>query len=542
MIFSNGSPFLFLCKSCFKSLFYSSRSSTFHLTVVTTMQTVRRISQVFFILLYIFFFLKNAFPLEPALPVFFFLRTDALAMLSAALAGRFFLIQFFPVLLILVITAVFGRFFCGWFCPLGSTFDGWDSAARIKPGNRNNSNGYRFRWVKVAVLMVILVAALFSLDLAGWLAPVPLFTRTVTTVFYPLFTAIITGLLDIIRSLPFLETPVGQFQRWLTPNLLSVTQTVFRGVWVTGVMFLSLILLSFVNRRFWCRNLCPLGALLSMTSLLRVYRRRVSDQCTECGRCHEFCRMGAIPENPFDTVHTECINCMDCQKICPVGAISFDLKGRPRPETVDITRRRIMGAGLAGLVSVGFARIGFIRSADRDKIVRPPGALAENEFLDRCIRCGACIRACSTSGKGLQFTGMESGFGGLATPRLITPEGYCRYGCHLCGQVCPTGAIPALPLERKQATKMGTAHFDKTRCIPWYTGETCLVCEAFCPVPGKAIKLVESDVRTIDGRESRVPLPYVEEFRCVGCGLCTVVCPVSGDKGIFLTNKGQMRG
>ena len=137
---------------------------------------------------------------------------------------------------------------------------------------------------------------------------------------------------------------------------------------------------------------------------------------------------------------------------------------------------------------------------------------------------------------------MESGFGGLATPRLVTPEGYCKYDCNLCGQVCPTGAIQALPVGQKQTTKMGTAHFDKTRCIPWYSGEPCLVCEAFCPVPGKAIKFVESDVITIDGRESRVPLPYVEEYRCVGCGLCTVVCPVSGDKGIFLTNKGQMRG
>ena len=506
------------------------------------MQTARRISQIFFILLFLLFFFKTVFPLETALPLSLFLHMDALAMLSAALAGRFFLIQFLPALLILISTAVLGRYFCGWICPLGSTLDGWDSAAGIKPGNRNTPSVYRFGWIKYAILIVMLLAALFSLDLSGWLAPIPLFTRTVTAVLYPLFSAVITGILGILRSLPFLESPVAHLQKALTGVLLPVTLTVFRGVWVIGAMFLLLLLISFVTRRFWCRNLCPLGALLAVMSRLRIYRRRVSDQCTECGLCHKTCRMGAIPENPFETHHTECINCMDCEKICPAGAISFHFKGRTKPEPVDITRRRLLGAGFTGLLAIGFSGIGFIRSSDRDKIIRPPGALAENQFLDRCIRCGACIRICSTSGRGLHFTGLESGTGGLATPRLMTPEGYCRHNCHLCGQVCPTGAIPALQLTKKQATKMGTAHFDKTRCIPWYYGEPCRICETFCPVSGKAIKLVESDMTTIDGRECRVPLPYVEESRCVGCGLCTVVCPVPGEKGIFLTNQGEMRG
>jgi polyferredoxin len=506
------------------------------------MQTARRISQILFILLFFFLFLKTSFPLQTPLPPFFFLRMDALAMLSAILAGRFFLLEFMPVIFILILTAVFGRFFCGWICPLGSTLDGWDAAAKMKAGNRKNPAVYRYRWIKYAVLIVLLVTAVFSLDLAGWLAPVPLFTRSVTAVLYPIFAYFIMGLFRLLQHLPFLETVTFDMQNALTGFLLPVTLTVFRGMWVIGVMFLCLLALSVITRRFWCRNLCPLGALLGIVSKFRWYRRRVSELCTECGLCHEICRMGAIPENPFDTDHTECINCMDCQKICPVHAIFFNFKGKPARESVDMTRRHILGAGLTGMVTLGLAGVGFTRSGDKNKIVRPPGALRDNQFLDRCIRCGACVRACSTSGKGLQFTGMESGFGGLATPRLVTPEGYCKYDCNLCGQVCPTGAIQALPVGQKQTTKMGTAHFDKTRCIPWYSGEPCLVCEAFCPVPGKAIKFVESDVITIDGRESRVPLPYVEEYRCVGCGLCTVVCPVSGDKGIFLTNKGQMRG
>jgi len=93
----------------------------------------------------------------------------------------------------------------------------------------------------------------------------------------------------------------------------------------------------------------------------------------------------------------------------------------------------------------------------------------------------------------------------------------------------------------KQITKMGTAHFDKTHCIPWYYGENCMVCEEHCPIPEKAIKFREERVKTIDGVENTVLLPYVVEDTCVGCGICAVRCPVEGDKGIFVTNAGEQR-
>jgi formate hydrogenlyase subunit 6/NADH:ubiquinone oxidoreductase subunit I len=125
---------------------------------------------------------------------------------------------------------------------------------------------------------------------------------------------------------------------------------------------------------------------------------------------------------------------------------------------------------------------------------------------------------------------------------MIFPEtGYCEYNCNLCGQVCPTHAITSLSLEEKKQLKIGTAHFDKTRCIPWYYGENCMVCEEHCPLPDKAIKFRKESIKTIDGKQSEVLLPYVDESLCIGCGICVTRCPVEGDRGIFLTNTGEER-
>lgn len=251
--------------------------------------------------------------------------------------------------------------------------------------------------------------------------------------------------------------------------------------------------------------------------------------------------MAAIETDYKKTDQAECINCMDCQVDCPENAIHFGFSKKAAPSRIDIGRRQILGTGLSGIAGMGLMQIGYKDKVKREKVVRPPAALYEEEFLDRCIRCGECVRICSTSGAGLQLIGLESGWPALATPALKTPAGYCEFNCKLCGDVCPTGAIPKITLEEKHEIKMGTAHFDKTACIPWYYGENCMVCEEHCPTSEKAIQFSEQTVRTIDGKSATIYLPYVNEEQCVGCGICTKVCPVMGDKGIFLTSDGEVR-
>src|SRR5581483_5864646 len=109
----------------------------------------------------------------------------------------------------------------------------------------------------------------------------------------------------------------------------------------------------------------------------------------------------------------------------------------------------------------------------------------EDEFLTKCIRCGACMKVCPTNA--IQPAVLEGGLAGLWAPVLKMKLGYCDYECNLCSQVCPTHAIELLTLEQKQQIRIGTAFFDRNRCLPWVSARTCIVCEEHCPTPRKAI-------------------------------------------------------
>jgi len=209
--------------------------------------------------------------------------------------------------------------------------------------------------------------------------------------------------------------------------------------------------------------------------------------------------------------------------------------------SIDLPRRRLLQSMAAGVVTVGVVKSAFTSPAEQGHLIRPPGSVPEPEFLDRCIRCGECIRMCETNGRYLQPAGLQAGWEGLWTPMADPRYGYCEYNCNLCGKVCPTNAIHDLPLAVKQKTCLGLARFDKNRCIPWYKNEDCLVCEEHCPTPEKAIIFRPELGRTVTGQLRMVKKPYVREDLCIGCGICVTKCPVKGKAGIFIVNEKQER-
>ena len=140
------------------------------------------------------------------------------------------------------------------------------------------------------------------------------------------------------------------------------------------------------------------------------------------------------------------------------------------------------------------------------------------------------MRVCLTNG--LQPVWWEAGLEGLYTPKLVPRMGYCNFSCHLCSQVCPTGAIPNLELKVKQTTALGTAFINRSRCIPYTEGTDCMVCEEHCPVTPKAIVFSEQEVVNLMGERVRVKLPVINPDRCNGCGQCEHVCPVGGESAI----------
>ena len=194
-----------------------------------------------------------------------------------------------------------------------------------------------------------------------------------------------------------------------------------------------------------------------------------------------------------------------------------------------------------GVLSLGLLSAGIKKNDADQKRIRPPGALAESEFLDRCIRCLECVRICQSNGKCLQPDGIRTSLLDLWMPVAIMRQGYCEYNCNLCGQVCPTEAILPLTLVEKQKTPMGLAYFNKNICIPYAENRDCIVCEEHCPTPEKAIKFDLKNVTLPDGRNRQVKYPYVERHLCIGCGICETKCPLPGEAGIFVTIENQKR-
>jgi formate hydrogenlyase subunit 6/NADH:ubiquinone oxidoreductase subunit I len=176
---------------------------------------------------------------------------------------------------------------------------------------------------------------------------------------------------------------------------------------------------------------------------------------------------------------------------------------------------------------------GVARAVKRPGLIRPPGAQDEARFIARCLRCSECMKACPTSG--LQPTLGEAGLEGLWTPVLKSRLGYCDYACAACGQVCPSGAIPPLSLERKREQVIGVAVIDRDRCLPWAADTPCIVCQEMCPVPDKAVVLQpEREVTRADGGTVRIARPEMIPNRCIGCGICEYKCPLEGRAAIVV--------
>jgi polyferredoxin/Fe-S-cluster-containing dehydrogenase component len=503
----------------------------------------RRVFQILFLLFFILLFLKARYPYDAGLSSDLFLRFSPLTPLFYFIGTHDFRWIFWPALIILSLTPFFGRFFCGWICPLGTSID---MAGKIvkSPSNKISAKFQHLRYLKFAVLLAALIMALFSLNIWGYFDPLSIFNRALTTFVYPLFTIITEQSLLFMSNISFIETPALWVYDMFKSILMPEEQAFINQIFWIAIFFGIILGLEKLSRRFWCRYICPAGALLGFLSQFRFYERIVGEACPVCNKCQTECKMNAIPEgNIAFTDKIECIECFNCGAVCPPKAKSITYRWRWKPyhSTVDFNRRQFMITSGLSVLSLGLISAGIKNKESDQKRIRPPGALAESEFLDRCIRCLECVRICQSNGKCLQPDGIHISLLDLWMPVAVMRQGYCEYNCNLCGQVCPTEAILPLTLAEKQKTPMGLAYFNKNICIPYAENRDCIVCEEHCPTPEKAIKFELKDVTLPDGGQRKVKYPYVERHLCIGCGICETKCPLPGESGIFVTIQNQKR-
>jgi len=227
---------------------------------------------------------------------------------------------------LLAVSLLAPRAFCGWLCPLGTLCDISDSvlggpnqAGRPLDSPQVLHFPHRQRGERVRVL------------LSGYVAAIPLVTR---------------GLVFSVRPLQ-----LGLALGWHEVPPLAAGHILAIGLLV------AVLALGLLRPRFWCRHLCPTGALLSTVSLLRLVERKVGPSCIGCGACAKACSFGAIRPD-FATRATECTLCQSCGGACPVRAITFaprwagqmeqPAEGRGGRE-VALSRRAFIGSSVAAM-------------------------------------------------------------------------------------------------------------------------------------------------------------------------------------------------
>jgi MauM/NapG family ferredoxin protein len=417
--------------------------------------------------------------------------------------------------LLLILTLVFGRFFCGWICPLGTLQQ--LASFLLSPRSRRESMQVN-RWRPWYAIKTYLLAGLLGAALAGTLQ---------------------TGLLD---PLSLAARGLGAGLWPLLPGGRSVP-----GGWLAAVLLLAVLLASRFVPRLFCRAFCPLGALLGVFGRFALFRiERGGSSCSDCQLCRFACQGADEPLG--DHRPAECHVCLNCLDQCPEGALAYRFLGRasPDPARPDLSRRYLVGSFLGGLLSAPLLRAaGGGRGAARAELIRPPGALPESAFLDRCVKCSLCQQACPTGA--IQPAVAQAGVEGFWTPVVVPRRGGCEFACTRCGEACPTGAIAALAPARKTGydgrppVRIGTAFVDRGRCLPWSMGIPCIVCEEMCPTDPKAIWFDRVEEPGREGRVARLQRPRVEPARCVGCGLCENRCPVGEEAAIRVTSVGESR-
>ncbi len=451
-------------------------------------------------------------------PAELFLAIDPLVSISTAIAARTWIWSLTFAAVILLVCVVVPRGFCGYVCPMGTVIDVFDWAIGRRVRWLNVSGRGWYVHLKYYLLAGVLVSAVFGVLVSGFVAAIPIVTRAAACVLTPLQ----TGLVRSWHQIPPLNA--GQ--------VLSL------------VLFAAVLGLGFLKPRFWCRYVCPSGAIFSIVNLLRLTERKFEGSCIKCGQCAKACPFDAIKPD-FTTRAVDCTFCQTCGGACPVEAVQFvprwqKLDVEPQSEQptneTPLQRRGFLAVGI-GFVTAAIGGTAAAKAigaggpgpghAAADYPLRPPGSVPEGAFLQMCVRCGECLQACPNHA--LQPLAFEQGIGGLWTPRVNANYSGCEPSCNNCGQVCPTGAIRDISLQEKRVARMGLALVNEQACLP-YTGQAeCQDCVDECAAAGhNAIEFMtvgtETDERGIPIEGTGLLAPVVLAEKCVGCGLCQTRC------------------
>lgn len=453
-----------------------------------------------------------------------------LQMVPAMLASSIVII-----IAIAIITILFGRIYCSVICPLGIYQDGIAHIAEKRKKNR-----YRFRQSKkyryfIALAFFLLIAFEFT-SVAIFIEPYSIFGRIASNIFSPIYRLInnvLAYFAERWNSYAFYHVDV--YIKSLPIFIISIAY------------FLIIIILAFVKGRWYCNNICPVGALLGCLSKFSVFKLHFNtEKCNSCGLCEKNCRCSAIDAKNHIIDYSKCVMCFNCVSGCKRGAMEYSAKPKSfankensehleNSERTEKTSRKTFITTIATLAAAstikaqekvvdgGLATIEKKKAPKRETPIKPAGSVSLENFSSRCTGCQLCVQACPND-----VLRASSKLETFMQPEMSYERGYCRPECTKCSEVCPAGAIIKVTREQKTAIQIGHAVWIGQNCVPLRDGVACGNCAKHCP--SGSITMMPYDPED----EASPKIPIINEERCIGCGACEHVCPARPFSAIFV--------
>lgn len=446
------------------------------------------------------------------------------------------------IVLLVLLTALFGRMYCSVICPMG-VFQ--DIMARI--GRQGKKLPYTYSnpktWLRYGVLAVFIVAMIVGVNaFVALLDPYGAYGRIANSLLMPLWqwgNNLLAVAAERMDSYAFYTTDV-----WLKslPTLI-----------VAAVTLIVVVVLAWRNGRTYCNTICPVGTVLGLVSRFSLFRITIDEEkCNKCSLCARNCKSACIDHEQFKVDNSRCVSCMNCIGKCKKDAIGYKFAYTRKKQTTnegDKTQHiaRKMDEGRKGFLTAtavllasgvksqiiekatdikvdgGLADIIDRKNPDRLTALTPPGSLSTRNMRSHCTACQLCVSACDN-----EVLRPSSSLNAFMQPQMSFERGYCRPECVKCAKVCPAGAIKPISKEDKSSIQIGHTVWVKANCLPIRDTQPCDNCARHCPTT--AIVMVLSDPTD----EKSLKIPVVNNEQCIGCGACENLCPARPFAAIYV--------
>lgn len=291
------------------------------------------------------------------------------------------------VFFILIITFLFGRFYCSTVCPFGILQEMIGSIFGRKTGNAPNF--YKTRYLIASIVFGLLIGG----------------------------SALGLKILDPYTNFGII------ISNFLNPS------SIFSVMYAAIVLLIITLLVVFKDRIF-CTTICPIGTILGLFSKYGVFKLNIDSNCTKCKACENECPTGCIDSSNID--NERCIRCLKCVAKCPQNAIKYESKQEKEVEFSPSRRTLILGGAFLGItIASAIAGLNLIKKNSlKGKQSNKIGIAKINYSI--CIGCGRCITQCPTQALTRKPNVSDN------TPE-VNPN-LC-IGCGACEHICPVKAI-----------------------------------------------------------------------------------------------------